>query len=515
MEHLMDFFNLLDVLLITAYIATFTLRFWAMYKFHEALAFLSYEENIINERKMLESFYWLNTDRSFWSPTDPINLIEGSFAIANILSVGRIAYLLPANEILGPLQISLGRMVKDITKFGVLFAVVIFAFMVGLHNLYWYYDERDAIEIQFPGRPIVDNVNAQDNFGGVMASFRTVFWAMFGRGEPNAVLLGDYNNTFTSDIGYCIYGAYNVVMVTVLMNMLIAMMTRSFDLIAEDSDREWKFSRSLLYMDYISHGGTLPAPLNIIGAPKTFFKFVFCGCCCCGEKHSDASDQEDDGEDESPMYAANNGPMHNGRGGNRPHAGKLSSLDGTKGFHHRKDVMGLAESNGRVNEAFEDTPTKPKRRNLATMVAVEEVEEKLTYQQTMQRIVQRYIFDIQREAEVTEDDFDEIKQDLSSFRYDLLNQMANKNIVEEELKNQMAEIMGQIQTLKEGLLEKHEHDSSGNGQKRPGKIFDKKPDSGKGKLTDLDIPLSILSETPPISEDPELVEALNDDAEDN
>lgn len=66
----------------------------------------------------------------------------------------------------------------------------------------------------------------------VLATFRTVFWSLFGRGEPDAVKLGGYNNTFTEDIGYIIYGAYNVAMVTVLLNMLIAMMTRSFTLIA-------------------------------------------------------------------------------------------------------------------------------------------------------------------------------------------------------------------------------------------------------------------------------------------
>ena len=36
------------------------------------------------------------------------------------------------------------------------------------------------------------------------------------------------------------------------------------------------------------------------------------------------------------------------------------------------------------------------------LVSLESSEEHLTYQKIMQRIIQRYIFDIQREAEVTE-----------------------------------------------------------------------------------------------------------------
>ena len=42
---------------------------------------------------------------------DPINMAEGLFAIANLLSFSRICFLLPANQQLGPLQISLGNMI--------------------------------------------------------------------------------------------------------------------------------------------------------------------------------------------------------------------------------------------------------------------------------------------------------------------------------------------------------------------------------------------------------------------
>ncbi|KAK3787112.1 hypothetical protein RRG08_030275 [Elysia crispata] len=561
-EHMMDLYNLLDFVLLSVYIATFTLRYWVMYKFHIALDFFSDPNNInlTSVESPLENVYWMNTDRIFWSPydpmnmqegafsvanilsviriiyllpaneslgplqislvrmikvrkwarrrppptrtkrsetgrvlhtapvqnrifwspTDPINLLEGQFAIANILSFSRISYLLPANEILGPLQISLGRMLKDIAKFLALFILVIFAFMVGLHNLFWYYSERNNIELNLDDRPDPGEVKAEINFGGVLATFRTVFWSLFGRGEPDAVKLGGYNNTFTQDIGYVIYGTYNIAMVTVLLNMLIAMMTRSFTLIAEDSDREWKFARSMLYMDYIGSGGTLPAPLNIIGAPKALLRMIFCRCCCCSNEEPEDDDQPE--EEEPSMYPPKrnrNMDLANGRDSPRMPPGKHNASERAIGGAHPVDdisAVELYETNGRVNDAFEGTPTKTTpRRAQATLVPVEVEEETLTYQQTMQRIVQRYIFDIQREAEVTEDDFEEIKQDISSFRYDLVNQMTNKAAVEEELKNNMATILGQLQAMKEEM-------GGGTSEKRQGKIFEKKMDSVVGKI---------------------------------
>ncbi|CAL1532325.1 unnamed protein product [Lymnaea stagnalis] len=108
LEHL-SIYNFLDFSLLSAYVATLSLRYWTMLKFHDALDTLQKTPVTCND---VEQVYWLNTDRLRWSQDDPINVLEGLFAIANIISFFRISYLLPANEILGPLQISLGRMIK-------------------------------------------------------------------------------------------------------------------------------------------------------------------------------------------------------------------------------------------------------------------------------------------------------------------------------------------------------------------------------------------------------------------
>ena len=63
-----------------------------------------------------------------WQPNDPEIVSDVLFAIANVLSIARTTYLMPAFEVLGPLQISLGRMIGDITRFLVLFTLVCWTF---------------------------------------------------------------------------------------------------------------------------------------------------------------------------------------------------------------------------------------------------------------------------------------------------------------------------------------------------------------------------------------------------
>uniref|UniRef100_A0A8C8A435 Transient receptor potential cation channel, subfamily C, member 6b n=1 Tax=Oryzias sinensis TaxID=183150 RepID=A0A8C8A435_9TELE len=190
--------------------------------------------------------------RVHWMPSDPQLISEGLYAIAVVLSFSRIAYILPANERFGPLQISLGRTVKDIFKFMVIFITVFVAFMVGMFNLYSYY------------------LGAKHNsaFTTVEESFKTLFWAIFGLSEVKSVVI-NINHKFIENIGYVLYGVYNIIMVIVLLNMLIAMFNSSFQEIEDDSDVEWKFARAKLWFSYFKQGSVLPVPFNLIPSPKS------------------------------------------------------------------------------------------------------------------------------------------------------------------------------------------------------------------------------------------------------
>lgn len=75
-----------------------------------------------------------------WHPT---LVAEALFAIANIFSSLRLISLFTANSHLGPLQISLGRMLLDILKFLFIYCLVLLAFANGLNQLYFYYETNE------------------------------------------------------------------------------------------------------------------------------------------------------------------------------------------------------------------------------------------------------------------------------------------------------------------------------------------------------------------------------------
>ncbi|WAR11309.1 TRPC3-like protein, partial [Mya arenaria] len=273
-------YNLMDFALLMVYTCSFSLMYLTIFKVHFAINyFINTDVMSImgNSAKTQYSLYWIVSDRFFWKTWDPINLSEGLFAVANVLSFSRISYFLPVNAALGPLQISVGRMMK---------------------NVFWYYNVRENIEIE--KRDF--KVPAEEAFGDTTKTFRTVFWSVFGRGETDVVTLSLYNNHLTENFGYVLYGLYNFIMVTVLINMLIAMMARSFQAIAEEADVEWKFARSLLYLEYMGDGEVLPVPLNLLRAPRAFMEWL-CDCCEVSEESLEPPPVEND------PYGSTEGPV--------------------------------------------------------------------------------------------------------------------------------------------------------------------------------------------------------------
>ncbi|XP_074958969.1 short transient receptor potential channel 7 [Phalacrocorax aristotelis] len=354
-EYVVHLWNLLDFGMLSIFVASFTARFMAFLKATEAQQYVDQyvQDDDLNNVTLPPEVAYFTYARNKWLPSDPQIISEGLYAIAVVLSFSRIAYILPANESFGPLQISLGRTVKDIFKFMVIFIMVFLAFMIGMFNLYSYY------------------LGAKYNpaFTTVEESFKTLFWSIFGLSEVISVVL-KYDHKFIENIGYVLYGVYNVTMVVVLLNMLIAMINNSYQEIEEDADVEWKFARAKLWLSYFDEGRTLPAPFNLVPSPKSFYYLILRIKMC------------------------------------------LIKLCKSKAKNCENDLeMGMLNSKQRVCCIFTfhlNAYNKPTR-----------------YQKIMKRLIKRYVLKAQVDREndeVNEGELKEIKQDISSLRYELLEE---------------------------------------------------------------------------------------------
>ncbi|KAG7305825.1 hypothetical protein JYU34_009975 [Plutella xylostella] len=351
-EYVHDMWNVIDFVTNSLYVATVALRVVSHFQVR---------------REQARGLQW-NQPREQWDAWDPMLLSEGLFSAANIFSSLKLVYIFSVNPHLGPLQVSLSRMVLDILKFFVLDILVIFAFSCGLNQLLWYYADMEKKKCT-TGAPLAaangtlpdpDACIVWRRFANLFETMQTLFWAAFGLVDLDSFEL-DGIKIFTRFWGMLMFGTYAVINVIVLLNLLIAMMNHSYQLISERADVEWKFARSKLWISYFEEGGTVPPPFNVVPSPKSL------------------------------LYA-------------------------WRWLQRR-----LCRHARAKREHMRTIRRKAKQAN----------ERDFRYQGIMRNLVRRYVTVQQRRAEcggVTEDDVNEIKQDVSAFRCELVEILRNSGM---------------------------------------------------------------------------------------
>ncbi|CAJ0580585.1 unnamed protein product, partial [Mesorhabditis spiculigera] len=314
-----------------------------------------------------------NLLRRDWDAWDPTLISESVFATANIFSSLKLVHIFTINPHLGPLKISLGRMVLDILKFFLVYCLVLFAFACGLNQLMWYYSSMREVECAVYKSMLVHEQDRRDDYdfqkdlkkyedscdpkyrscASIYHTVETLFWAMFGLVDLTHFSLKE-GHRVTEWTGKTIFGSYSVISIIVLLNMLIAMMSNSYTYISNQADVEWKFARSKLWIEYFDDTATLPPPFNMIPSPKSCYyaiQWVLERFCCAKIVQQ----------------------------------GKQKSM-----------------------------------RKIISKISTREAD----FRFVTRNLVKRYIAQMQRMKQqnegVSEDDVNEIKQDISAFRYELL-----------------------------------------------------------------------------------------------
>ncbi|MGH0164515.1 UNVERIFIED_CONTAM: hypothetical protein FKN15_047340 [Acipenser sinensis] len=166
-----------------------------------------------NQSILQNSFHmvWV-VGREGWHQEDPQIIAEVLFAVTSMLSFTRMAYILPAHESLGTMQICIGKMIDDMMRFMFILMIIGTAFLCGINNIYV-------------------NYVVSPRLGQFNETFPFLFWTMFGSADQSAVDMPEY--VVAEFVGRVMYGIFTLVIVIVLLNMLIAMITNSFQKIEQ------------------------------------------------------------------------------------------------------------------------------------------------------------------------------------------------------------------------------------------------------------------------------------------
>ncbi|KAM0727282.1 Short transient receptor potential channel 5 [Formica fusca] len=209
-------------------------------------------------------------ERKYWHKYDPTLIAEGIFCLATIMAFFKLLFICQLDYDLGPLQLSLVKMIRDVSHFITIFGIIVIAFTVGLCHLYQYYNGMVQTDDESKLKTEQEN-----SFVDFKSTLKTLFWAVFcmspvesadviienlpGERESETII---NEHSFTELIGYLAFASFQFISVVVVLNMLIACMANTFTRVTDNVNVEWIFGRTEAYVDFMLTT-TLPPPFCI------------------------------------------------------------------------------------------------------------------------------------------------------------------------------------------------------------------------------------------------------------
>ncbi|KAK3700700.1 hypothetical protein QZH41_015647 [Actinostola sp. cb2023] len=203
-----------------------------------------------------------------------LSTADGMYSFGVVASFFRLVYLCQISRYLGLLQLSLSRMVRVIFQFAFISIVMLASFSVAMTMLF---------TLSFEGygktRPEPYNSSSLESvldkgYHNLLTTMVTLMWASLEMVDLKSldVFRGQSLIQFWTAALFTLYHAASMI---VLLNMLIAMMSNSYQQVEDNIETEYKFARTQLWADYIGDSvPTLPPPLNLIPTPKFISKQV-------------------------------------------------------------------------------------------------------------------------------------------------------------------------------------------------------------------------------------------------
>ncbi|KAK6324022.1 hypothetical protein J4Q44_G00063610 [Coregonus suidteri] len=224
-----------------------------------------------------------------WPPSHLHCLFARNVLLAVAMTLGFVQLLefLTFHHLFGPWAIIIRDLMKDLGRFAVILALFHTAFTMSL------------CAVCQPVYPLGQYYNVtlvrQETGGHTPLEVSVLlFFALFGLTEPEDMPALVRSPPAAGVVAHLVFGIYLVVTVIVLINLLIAMMSDTYQRIQAHSDTEWKFGRAVLIRDMSRKSGT-PSPFNLF-TNLFFYAKVLCkhrGKICSAEGRDLMTEEED------------------------------------------------------------------------------------------------------------------------------------------------------------------------------------------------------------------------------
>lgn len=174
-------------------------------------------------------------------------------AVVVLLSFIEFLTFLSFHHLFGPWAVIIQDLVKDMMRFLVILGIFMIGFSLSISAIY--------VPVFKPPEDTNSSlISSGLEFQSPIFTFEMLFFSLFGLVEPDLMPPLQLSPSYSKVFMKLVFGIYMMITVVVLINLLIAMMSNTYQRIEARSDTEWKFGRAKLIRNMIRTSPT-PSPL--------------------------------------------------------------------------------------------------------------------------------------------------------------------------------------------------------------------------------------------------------------
>ncbi|RMX54876.1 hypothetical protein pdam_00023313 [Pocillopora damicornis] len=192
-----------------------------------------------------------------------LEIANYSYGFNTLFLTLRFSSILELSSVVGPLQLALFQMLRDLLIILIQFAFVIVAFSMAITKCY---TAEKSYMIPQDSKSNYTEYCVPGNFDCFLKSAIHLVWSVFGMTHFEEM---ESQTSTTTIIVVLLFLCFLVLSVIMLVNILVALLTATYDKYKNGWEIEWKFSRSVMEEQY-RRMHVVVVPFNILTLPIVY-----------------------------------------------------------------------------------------------------------------------------------------------------------------------------------------------------------------------------------------------------
>ena len=205
--------------------------------------------------------------RIYWPPNE-LRLVSVEISsIFYFLSCLRALGYARMSRLLGSMRLTLSKMMEDLLRVSCFFIYIMLAFCIGINELFWFYGTPEATN------RICSRDCYPSEFYNLGMTTVNLYWATFGYINPMEI---DFNmfHKHIETMGLILFAVYHIAIILLLINIGIAMMSKTYEKFSANQEEEWRFHQAVIRLTFIRGDLTCPPPMNLLPNPNYIYKKI-------------------------------------------------------------------------------------------------------------------------------------------------------------------------------------------------------------------------------------------------